>query len=125
MTALAVAAPLAPVAAAQPARPTVIKIELSEYKFDPAQIQLTAGQPYVLHLTDSGNKAHDLSAPAFFQSVSLAPASASKVRHGDVDLDGGESVDVAFTPQKAGTYPIKCTHPFHSMLGMKGEIVVR
>ena len=31
----------------------------------------------------------------------------------------------ALTPQKPGTYEMHCTHPFHSMLGMKGQIVVR
>jgi plastocyanin len=31
--------------------------------------------------------------------------------------------DVAVIPA-AGRYPLKCTHIFHSMFGMKGTIVV-
>ncbi|HLY80333.1 MAG TPA: cupredoxin domain-containing protein [Caulobacteraceae bacterium] len=107
------------------AQPTVVNIQLSEYKFAPAQLTLEHGQAYVLHLTNTGGKAHDLSAKAFFQTVALAPGSAGKVKDGDVDLDDGESADVALTPQKPGTYEMHCTHPFHSMLGMKGQIVVR
>jgi uncharacterized cupredoxin-like copper-binding protein len=107
------------------AQPNVINIQLSEYKFAPLQLTLEHGQAYVLHLTNTGGKAHDLSAKSFFQTVSLAPGSAAKVKDGDVDLDEGESVDVALTPQKPGTYEMHCTHPFHSMLGMKGQIVVR
>jgi uncharacterized cupredoxin-like copper-binding protein len=113
------------IAGAACAQPTVINIQLSEYKFAPMQLTLDHGQAYVLHLTNTGSKAHDLSAKAFFQTVTLAPASAAKVKNGDIDLDEGESVDVTLTPQKPGTYEMHCTHPFHSMLGMKGEIVVR
>ena len=111
-------------APAQPS-PTVINVQLSEYKFTPMEIDLKLGEPYVLHLTNTGGKSHDLSARAFFQTVSLAPGSATKVRDGDVDLDESESADVAFVPRTPGTYEMHCTHFLHSMLGMKGQIVVR
>lgn len=115
----------AAVAPAALAQPVTINVELSEYRFTPSDLSLKQGQAYVLHLTNTGGKSHDLSAKAFFQTVALSPASASKVHNGDVDLDRGESADVALTPQKAGTYEMHCTEPFHSMLGMKGHIVVR
>ena len=107
------------------AQPTVINIQLSEYKYAPMQLTLDHGQAYVLHVTNTGGKGHDLSAKAFFQTVSLAPGSAAKVKDGGIDLDEGESADVALTPLKAGTYEMHCTHPFHAMFGMKGETVVR
>jgi uncharacterized cupredoxin-like copper-binding protein len=113
------------VAAAAYAQPSVINVELSEYKFAPAQLTLEHGQAYLLHVTNTGGKAHDLSAKSFFQTVTLASGSAAKVKDGAVDLDEGESADVALTPQKPGTYEMHCTHPFHSMLGMKGQIIVR
>jgi plastocyanin len=108
---------------AQPAA-QVIKIDLSEYKYSPMEIDLKAGQSYVFHITNSGSKGHDLSAKAFFATVALAPGSAAKVKDGDVDLDQGESVDVTLTPQKPGAYEMHCTHFMHAMLGMKGRIVV-
>ena len=111
-------------ALAQPT-PTVINVRLSDYRFTPKEIDLKAGEPYVLHLTNPGGKSHDFSAKAFFQTVSLAPDAARAVRNGSVYLDDGESVDVALVAQTPGTYEMHCTHFLHSMLGMKGLIVVR
>jgi uncharacterized cupredoxin-like copper-binding protein len=117
---------LLPVGAiAQSDQPTVIPVELSEFKFAPSEIVLNKGQSYVLRLTDTGKRAHDLSAKAFFQTVSLTPDSVKAVQDGDVDLTPGVVADVAFTPNQAGTYEMHCTHPLHAMLGMKGHIVVR
>jgi uncharacterized cupredoxin-like copper-binding protein len=112
-------------AGAAVAQPTVINIQLSEYKYAPMQLTLEHGQAYVLHVTNTGGKSHDLSAKAFFQTVALAPGAAAKIKDGDVDLDEGESADIGLTPQKPGAYEMHCTHPFHAMLGMKGQIVVR
>jgi uncharacterized cupredoxin-like copper-binding protein len=112
-------------AIAQGDQPTVISVELSEYKFTPSEIVLQKGQHYVFRLADSGKRDHDLEAKAFFQAVTLDPDSASAVKDGDVDLTPGVTADVGFTPQTAGTYEMHCTHPFHAMLGMKGHIVVR
>ena len=107
------------------AQPAVITVKLSEYKFAPMEVDLDHGQSYVLRVVNDGGKAHDLSAKAFFQSVILAPDSASEVRDGAVELAMGESADVAFTAGAPGTYEMRCTHPLHAMLGMKGKIVVR
>jgi len=119
---LAAALPLASAAVAQP---QTIRVELSEYKFAPMEIDLAKGQTYVLHLTNTGSKSHDLSAKAFFATVALGPASAAKVKNGDIDVDEGESVDVTLTPQQAGAFEMHCTKFLHAMLGMKGQIVVR
>jgi len=107
------------------AQPTVVNVQLTEYKFIPMQIDLKVGQAYVLHLVNTGGKTHDFNAKAFFAAVALAPASTGRVHNGDVELDQGESADIALTPQRAGVYPLKCTEPFHEMLGMKGQIVVQ
>ncbi|HEY3800120.1 MAG TPA: cupredoxin domain-containing protein [Caulobacteraceae bacterium] len=111
-------------ATAQPG-PTVINVELSEYKYAPMQIELTHGVAYVFHVTNVGTKAHDLSARDFFKTVAFAPGAAAKLDDGDIDLERGDAVDVGLTPQTPGTYEMHCTHPFHAMLGMKGQIVVR
>jgi plastocyanin len=123
--AVILAAAVSGAAWAQSGQSTVITVQLSEYKFAPVEIDLDHGQSYVLRVVNSGGKAHDLSAKAFFQSVSLAPASASQVQNGQVELAMGESADVAFTAGAPGTYEMHCTHPLHAMLGMRGRIVVR
>lgn len=112
-------------AAAQEPQPTVIPVQLFEYHFNPAQIDLVHGQSYVLRVTNTGSKAHDLSAKDFFGTVSVAPADAAEVKDGAVELAPGESADVAFVAGAPGSYEMHCTHPLHSMLGMKGKIVVR
>jgi plastocyanin len=105
--------------------PTPITVQLTDYRYTPAEIDLTHGQSYVLHLVNPHGGAHDLSAKAFFQTVTLAPASAAVVHDGDIEVKGGQSADVAFTAGAAGTYEMHCTHPMHSMFGMKGKIVVQ
>jgi uncharacterized cupredoxin-like copper-binding protein len=103
----------------------VFTVQMGEYRYDPARIELHVGQPYVMHLTNAGHKEHDLNAPGFFASVTLAPASAALIRHGGVELDKGESADIAFTPTHPGVYEMRCTEPFHDFLGMRGLIVVK
>jgi plastocyanin len=104
---------------------TVVTVQLSEYKFSPAEIDLDHGHSYVLRVVNTGGKAHDLSAKAFFQTVSLAADSGGQVKDGEVEVAMGESADVALVPNQPGTYEMHCTHPLHAMLGMKGKIVVR
>ena len=112
-------------ATAQGDKGSVIAIDLSEFKFSPSDITLNKGQHYVFRLSDTGKRAHDLSAKAFFQTVSLDADSTSAVKNGDVDLTPGVIADVGFTPNQAGTFEMHCTHPLHAMLGMKGHIIVR
>jgi uncharacterized cupredoxin-like copper-binding protein len=112
-------------AAAQGDQPTVIAVNLSEFKITPSEIALDKGRRYVLRLTDGGKHDHDLTAKAFFKTVSVDPASASAVHDGEVDLTPGDAADVGFTPLTPGTYEMHCGHPFHASLGMKGRIVVR
>jgi plastocyanin len=114
----------AAVASAQPATPTVIAVQLSDFRYSPATIELNRGQSYVLRLTNGGKHGHDLKAKAFFEAVSLAADSAAKVQDGSVELAAGETTDVALTPNAAGSYEMHCTHPFHATMGMKGQIVV-
>ena len=109
---------------AQARPPTVIELRLSEFRFAPADIDLTHGQTYLLRLTNDGKRDHDLSAKAFFQTAALGPGGAAKVDNGDIDVPEGQTVEVELTPASPGTYEMHCTRPMHSMLGMKGRIVV-
>jgi plastocyanin len=123
LAALALVVPAA--AAAQDTRATVIAVQLSEFRYGPAEIDLVHGQPYVLRITNVGKRAHDLSAKAFFATVTLNPASKASVQDGAVEVVSGETADVAFIAQTPGTFEMHCTHPLHAMLGMTGKIVVR
>jgi plastocyanin len=126
LLALTLLAGLASPAAAQPdwSRAQRVTVMLSSFKFAPATLRLRAGQPVILHLENAGSGGHDFSAPAFFKGATVRPQDAGKAAGGSVDVDGHASVDIALVPA-AGTYPLRCTHAFHSMFGMKGSIVVQ
>src|SRR5262249_49488780 len=115
-------------ASAQPApaaQPAVVTLKLSEYRFDPGEIDLDHGRPYVLRFSNVGQRAHGFSAKAFFRGGTVAASSAPWVRQGVVEIGPGDSVDIAITAPAAGTYDFDCPHLMNEMLGMKGQIVVR
>ncbi len=104
---------------------SVVNVEMSEFHYAPAEIDLLQGHRYVFHITNTGGVAHDLEAKDFFQTVQLAPEAAAKLSGGRIELAKGETLDVAFVTSKPGVFEMHCTHPLHSVFGMKGKIVVR
>ena len=108
--------------AAEPWAATV-DVSLANFRFTPGAIRVPAGTPVVLHLTNSSTKSHDFTAPQFFAAATIAPADRSLVKDGSVELGGGERRDIHLVA-RAGRYRLKCSHAFHALFGMKGEIVV-
>jgi plastocyanin len=78
-----------------------------------------------MHLTNSGSKDHNYSAPEFFAASQLAPEDLDKVKSGAIVVDSGRAVDITVTPGQAGTYALSCTHFMHKMMGMHGSITVQ
>lgn len=101
----------------------VVEVTLSNFKFTPQDVHLTAGQPVILRLTNSGGGGHNFDAPAFFTSASIRPTDTAAIRNGEVELRGHQSVDIGLVPV-AGNYPLRCTHPLHAAFGMTGTITV-
>jgi plastocyanin len=98
-----------------------VEVKLDSFSFTPSTIHLRAGQPVVLHLVNVSSGGHDFAAKEFFAAATMRDPGAAP--GGRVELGGHESRDVALVP-RAGRYPLKCTHAFHKMFGMSGEIVV-
>jgi plastocyanin len=121
--AIVASAALAVPALAQPewGRAPRVEVKLDSFSYTPSSIHLRAGQPVVLHLVNVSSGGHDFDAPAFFAAASLREPGA--VERGRIELAGHESRDIALVP-RAGRYALKCTHAFHKMFGMSGEIVV-
>ncbi|MDB5693935.1 MAG: copper-binding protein [Alphaproteobacteria bacterium] len=119
----AASAAFAAPAAAQPdwSGASRVEVKLASFSYTPRSIHLRAGQPVVLHLVNVASGGHDFAAREFFAAATLRNPGA--VARGRVELGGHESRDVALVP-RAGHYPLKCTHTFHQMFGMTGEIVV-
>ena len=119
LVALATAAP----ATAQP-EPVTVSVTLANFSFQPNAIQLRAGIPTILHLVNAAGGGHSFSAPQFFATARLAPASRALIKDGMVDVPKHSAVDIELTPA-AGQYRLKCTHTLHAAFGMTGNIVVR
>jgi plastocyanin len=105
---------------------TAVTVSMTNYAFTPGTLNLKSGETYRIHFSNDANKSHDFAAREFFASSTIAPEDKAKIEEdGEVELEGGQSADITLTPNHAGTYSVTCTHFMHSMLGMKGTVVVR
>jgi uncharacterized cupredoxin-like copper-binding protein len=102
--------------------PVVVTIRLSNFTFDPHQVQLHSSVPVTLHLVNDSSGGHNFSAPAFF--AASAYLSGTPPLGGKVEVAARESVDITVVPGAAGTYRVECTHFLHSLFGMTGSITV-
>jgi plastocyanin len=123
---------LAPPALAQTGEQTMsthhvqrIDIQMSNFAFTPNKIELLAGSEYELHFVNAASSGHDFASPDFFTAVTVAPADAAKVSDGEIEVEGGQTVDVRITANKPGTYKFRCTHFLHASFGMMGEAVIQ
>lgn len=108
-------------AAGQPVAAPVQGIALYSYGYNPDPIVLTAGKAVTLNFVNRSGGGHDFTAKKFFSSSRII---SGNVGEGEVDLGPGRTASVTLVPA-AGRYKVHCGHPFHSMMGMKGDIVVR
>jgi uncharacterized cupredoxin-like copper-binding protein len=106
-------------------RTQTITVELSSFKFVPANLVLDHGTPYRLHLVNRASGGHDFVARRFFANSTIVAEDRAEVVDGRVDLGGGDSVDVRLVPTRPGTYDLHCSHFMHAIFGMKGTITVR
>src|SRR5262245_23215817 len=126
--ALLIGIPIAMLAAqsATSQAPTVVNVQLSNFKFAPKDIVLNHGQSYVLRLTNAADGGHDFTASEFFAASRIAAADRSLVAEGEIEVPAGQVREVHLTaPAAAGSYKLKCSHSFHKMFGMSGTILVR
>jgi uncharacterized cupredoxin-like copper-binding protein len=108
-------------AAATQTATLVQTVQLYSYGYGPDPIVLSAGKPVTLNFVNQAGKGHDFTAPSFFSSSKIV---AGNVSGGEIDLRAGQSASVTLVPS-AGRYKVHCGKPFHKMLGMSGDIIVR
>ena len=89
--------------------PTAVTVETSEFKFNPASVQLPSGKKVTISLQNIGVVEHDFTVDALGIKVS-APA--------------GKSATGEFTLDKPGTYDFYCSLPGHKEAGMHGTLSV-
>ena len=108
-------------AAAQIVAAPVQSIALYSYGFNPTPIVLNAGKAVTLSFVNRAGKSHDFTAEKFFRASKII---SGRVGEGEVDLAPGQTASVTLVPV-AGRYKAHCGHPFHKMLGMHTDIIVR
>lgn len=86
-----------------------ITIIATEFGFEPASIELHAGEPVNIMLVNEGVIEHELNIEAFDFHV---------------HTEAGESAMVGFVPDKSGTFEFACQLAGHQEAGMVGEILV-
>ena len=111
---------------------SVVRIEMSEYAFTPAQVTLKAGKPVTLTVVNVGRATH------MFTSTYLASQDL-EVESADIEVDApkgvkyvkvqpGKSAEIKFTPMQNGTFEFSCDVKSggrsHRDRGMKGQLVV-
>ncbi|MDR5694804.1 MAG: cupredoxin domain-containing protein [Armatimonadota bacterium] len=125
-----------------------ITIQLIEFAFKPNRITLTKGVPVELKLSNKGSVTHEFMVYAppkagmsmeelekwaeeksYFKGVEVTVEGAGIEVVGkdifEVEIEKGKSVEIKFTPIKAGTFEIGCHLPGHYEAGMKGTMVVK
>lgn len=113
---------ISPVAAQDP---TVVNVQLANYKFAPKTIVLEHGRAYLLRLTNVSDGGHDFTAPKFFAAAAVASQDLRLVSEGEVEVPPGQVREIRLIAPAAGSYGLKCTHSFHKLFGMSGRIIVR
>jgi uncharacterized cupredoxin-like copper-binding protein len=116
------------------AGPQAITVSARAMQYQPAKIEITAGQPVRLTFRNNDALEHDLSVMEF--PMSQIGATPEPVVGHDMDPTTvepelhvaaamGETGMLEFTPSKPGTYEFFCTVVGHRQAGMVGTLTVR
>ncbi|MBI5031954.1 MAG: cupredoxin domain-containing protein [Chloroflexi bacterium] len=107
-------------------------IQVNEFSFQPATIEVSVGQPVKLTLQNKGSVEHDWSiqkipvidVKEIGQSEHNMGGSSTKP---DLHMSAknGKSAELEFMPTRAGTYQILCTVAGHKEAGMVGTLIVK
>lgn len=104
-----------------------LDVDMSEYKFTPATLEVPAGAEVTVNLSNSGTVEHEL-AIMVLGTEATAPFDADDESniYWEAELEPGEAESVTFTaPSEPGTYQIVCGIPTHLELGMVGTLIVK
>ncbi len=99
-----------------------------ELKFEPNQLEFTAGKRYKLVLGNPSNQKHYFTAKDFADVIWSQKVDAGNVEvkgaiH-ELELRPGAEAEWVFVPQKSGMYELHCSIPGHSEAGMVGTITI-
>lgn len=87
-----------------------LSLTLTEFKYNPGQLQVAANTPAKLTIKNGGSVDHDFT----FEKAGIA-----------VSLKPGASADKELAALPAGTYDFFCSVPGHKEAGMVGKLIVK
>lgn len=108
-----------PLAEAAESTPATITVKLGDYRFSPDRVEVMAGKPVHLILTNTdGITPHNFTLKAPDAGLDL-----------DVDVAAGKTREITFVPQTPGSYPFFCNKKVvfmrsHRDRGMEGTLTV-
>ncbi len=104
---------------------TSISATLTDFKFDPSEWTVPAGQSITLSLTNKGSVDHDWTLMSSPVTPPLADENAGP-QIAKFKVAAGQTQSFTFTaPSKAGDYEVVCTIPGHLDAGMKATLHVK
>ena len=117
------------VVAADWAQVKELLIELADHNFEPNELTLKRGVPYMLRLKNTGSTAHDMVGGTFFGRDVIALRMVNS-RVGRVTADDISSIyirpkndtELWFVPLKTGVFSFVCSIPGHKESGMEGQV---
>jgi uncharacterized cupredoxin-like copper-binding protein len=90
--------------------PVAVDVMLSDYKIDPATIEVPAGSDITFNVMNHGQSPHTFGVVVDGQTLETS----------SIDVDGSATLEVPALA--AGTYDTLCTVPGHDQLGMVGTL---
>ncbi|MBI3761672.1 MAG: cupredoxin domain-containing protein [Chloroflexi bacterium] len=113
--------------------PSTIALKAEALKYNPATVEVTAGQPVTLMFQNADSVEHDFSIMEI--PVQMAATAEPMAGHDMGAMTAnpqlhmaaamGQTATMQFTPTKPGTYEYFCTVPGHKEAGMKGTLIVK
>lgn len=116
---------------ATPPAPEAVTIRLSEYKYEPARVEIQSGKPVELRLVNSGTVLHEFVTDMLSDvMVDLEAGKTVALVRGieELEIPAGATVALRFTPKQVGNFTFRCDaeEPVsHHDEGMKGTLIVR
>ena len=106
--------------------PTKLNVTMTDYKYDPMDNTIAAGQEITFKIKNDGANLHEYVIMNFGQTVGEKFGDEDEANiFWEVEVDPGQSKTVTFTaPSEPGTYEIVCGTEGHLEQGMKGTLVV-
>ena len=99
-----------------------VTVVMVDNRFQPDQVSLRAGRPYVLVLENHGKDMHEFTAPAFWKAATVRDKRLLASGGTDVVVQPGKAVRIFLIAPAKGHYELSCAD--HDWDGMVGSITV-